>query len=71
MTHLPFIAASYALALLVLGGFGTAAWIRLAAARRMLGVVDPRRSAAQRHSANRQSANRPPVNRQPPDRHST
>jgi hypothetical protein len=58
MTHLPFIAASYALAILVLGGFGTAAWIRLAAARRMLHVVDPRRSSTQRRSTNRRSANR-------------
>jgi len=58
MTHLPFIAASYSLAILVLGGFGTAAWIRLAAARRMLDVVDPRRSSARPESPNRQSPNR-------------
>ncbi len=29
MTHLPFIAASYALAVLVLGGFGIGAWVRV------------------------------------------
>ncbi len=43
MTHLPFVAASYALALIVLGGFGLAAWMRVGAARRRLGAIDPRR----------------------------
>ena len=42
MTHLPFIAASYALAVLVLGGFGLSAWLRVAAARRKLAAIDPR-----------------------------
>jgi len=43
MTHLPFILASYALALLVMGGFGIGAWLRVAAARRRLAAIDPRR----------------------------
>jgi len=43
MTHLPFIAASYALAVLVLGWFGIGAWLRSAAARRRLATIDPRR----------------------------
>jgi hypothetical protein len=43
MTHLPFIAASYALAILVLGGFGISAWLRLGSARRRLAAVDTRR----------------------------
>jgi len=43
MTHLPFIVASYALAALVLGGFGIAAWTRTGNARRRLAAIDPRR----------------------------
>jgi len=43
MTHLPFIAASYALAVLVLGGFGIGAWVRVASAQRRLAAIDPRR----------------------------
>jgi hypothetical protein len=48
MTHLPFIAASYLLAALVLGGFGIGAWMRLAAARSRLAAIDPRRDRAGR-----------------------
>ena len=48
MTHLPFIAASYALAVLVLGGFGLGAWRRVTAARRTLAVIDPRVSRGSR-----------------------
>jgi len=44
MTHLPFIAASYTLAVLVLGGFGIGAWLRVGAARRRLTAIDPRRA---------------------------
>jgi hypothetical protein len=44
MTHLPFVVASYALAVLVLGGFGSSAWLRLASARRRLAVIDTRRA---------------------------
>jgi hypothetical protein len=48
MTHLPFIVASYALAALVLGGFGANAWFRMAAARRRLDAIDPRRERGAR-----------------------
>jgi len=43
MTHLPFIAASYGLAVVVLGWFGIGAWVRVGMARRRLGEIDPRR----------------------------
>ena len=42
MTHLGFIAASYALALLVPGWFALAAAHRLQLARRRLAAIDPR-----------------------------
>jgi hypothetical protein len=48
MTHLPFILASYALAVLVLGGFGISAWRRTVAAQRRLAAIDPRRERARR-----------------------
>jgi hypothetical protein len=50
MTHLPFIAGSYSLAILALGGLGATAWIRLNAARRLLAVIDPRQPANPRPS---------------------
>jgi heme exporter protein CcmD len=43
MTHLPYIAASYALTALVLGWFGIGAWLRASSARRRLAAIDPRR----------------------------
>jgi hypothetical protein len=43
MTHLPFIAASYGLAALVLGWLGIGAWLRVGGARRRLAAIDPRR----------------------------
>jgi hypothetical protein len=43
MTHLPFIAVSYGLAVLVLGWFGIGAWVRVGSARRRLAAIDPRR----------------------------
>ncbi len=43
MTHLPYIAASYALTVLVLGFFSTGAWMRVAAAQKRLATIDPRR----------------------------
>ena len=46
MTHLPFVVASYAFALLVLAGFGFAAWLRMHLARRRLAEIDPRRGEA-------------------------
>lgn len=48
MTHLPFIVTSYALAVLVLAGFGIGAWVRVAAAQRRLAAIDPRRERAAR-----------------------
>jgi len=48
MTHLTFVAASYGLAVLVLGGFGVSAWLRAGAARRRLAAIDPRRERAGR-----------------------
>jgi len=45
MTHLPFIAASYALTILVIGWFGVGAWLRTRAAERRLDAIDPRRAA--------------------------
>ena len=44
MTHLPYIAASYGLAVLVMGGFGIGAWLRVGTARRRLDAIDPRRA---------------------------
>jgi type IV secretory pathway TrbD component len=43
MTHLPYIAASYGLTVLMMGGFGIGAWLRVGAARRRLAAIDPRR----------------------------
>lgn len=42
MTHLPYVAASYALAIALLVGLGLAARIRLRAAQRILAQIDPR-----------------------------
>ncbi|MBN9562110.1 MAG: hypothetical protein J0H14_15490 [Alphaproteobacteria bacterium] len=42
MTHLPFIAASYALGIAIPVGFAVAAWTRMSAARRRLAAIDPR-----------------------------
>ena len=43
MTHLGFVAAAYALALLVGGGFAVDAWLRVGRARRRLEAIDLRR----------------------------
>jgi len=43
VTHLPFIAVSYGLAVVVMGGFGIGAWLRVSAARKRLTAIDPRR----------------------------
>jgi hypothetical protein len=48
MTHLPYIAASYGLALLVGAGFAIDAWLRTARARRRLDAIDPRRRDGRR-----------------------
>jgi hypothetical protein len=42
MTHLPYIAASYALAVVVAVIYGVDAWTRLGRARRRLAAIDPR-----------------------------
>jgi hypothetical protein len=42
MTHLPFIAASYALGVLIPLLFGIAAFTRMGTARRRLAAIDPR-----------------------------
>lgn len=42
MTHLPFIAVSYALGTFIPAGFGLAAYLRMGAARRRLAAIDPR-----------------------------
>jgi hypothetical protein len=42
MTHLPFIAASYALAVIVPGWLAVSAWSRLGRARKRLAALDPR-----------------------------
>ena len=47
MTHLPYIAASYGLAALVLLGFAANSWRRMRLARRRLEAIDTRRAARQ------------------------
>ncbi|MBV9783801.1 MAG: hypothetical protein JO264_08275 [Acidisphaera sp.] len=42
MTHLPFIAAAYAVAVLLPAGYAVAALHRLRLARRRLAALDPR-----------------------------
>ena len=42
MDHLPFIAASYALGILIPGAFAVAAFLRVGSARRRLAAIDPR-----------------------------
>lgn len=42
MTHLPYIAAAYALGVLVPAVFGINAWLRASAARRKLAAIEPR-----------------------------
>ena len=44
MTFLPYVAASYALGVIVPGGFALAAWRRMRAATRKLAAIDPRRA---------------------------
>ena len=42
MTHLPFIAGSYALGVLVPAGFALSAYLRMRSATRRLAGIDPR-----------------------------
>ena len=46
MTHWPFIAASYALGVLIPLVFGIAAFTRMGTARRRLALIDPRANRA-------------------------
>ena len=46
MTHLPFVAAAYALAVLIPAVFAVTAFLRMASARRRLAAIDPRNHAA-------------------------
>ncbi len=46
MNHLPFIAASYAIAIAVPVAFGLSAWLRLRSARLRLAQVETRRGRA-------------------------
>ena len=46
MTHLPYIVAAYALAVLVPAGYALAAASRLRAARRRLAALDTRRRSS-------------------------
>jgi HAMP domain-containing protein len=43
MNHLGFIAAAYAIGILLPGYFAVAAWVRMAGATRRLAAVDTRR----------------------------
>ena len=45
MTHLPFIAAAYAMGLGVPAAFGILAWRRIGQAQRRLAAIDPREGA--------------------------
>ncbi|MDE2517649.1 MAG: hypothetical protein KGL12_16600 [Rhodospirillales bacterium] len=45
MTHLPYVAASYALGVAVPAAFALAAFLRLGLARRRLAALDPRARA--------------------------
>ena len=42
MTHLPYIAAAYALGVLIPAGYAIAAAMRLGAAKRRLAALEPR-----------------------------
>jgi len=46
MNHLGFIAASYAVGILVPSAFAVAAWLRMGRAARRLAAIDPRRQRA-------------------------
>jgi hypothetical protein len=48
MTHLPYIAAAYALGVLIPASFGVAAVARMRAAARRLAAIDPRAKRPER-----------------------
>ncbi len=47
MTHLPFIAVSYALGIVLPLAFAVSAWHRTGVARRRLAAIDPRQNRKQ------------------------
>jgi len=61
MTHWPFIAASYALGVLIPLVFGIAAFTRMGPARRRLALIDPRvnRPGVSHPGVSHPGANRP------------
>jgi hypothetical protein len=60
MTNWPFIAAAYALGVLIPLVFGISAFTRMGAARRRLALIDPR---SHRPGANLPGVNRPQAGR--------
>jgi hypothetical protein len=56
MDHLPYIAASYALGVLIPGIFAISAFLRVGAARRRLAAIDPRTNRAGRGTRVRRGA---------------
>jgi len=48
MTHLPYIAASYGLAVVMAGAYALSAYLRMGAARRRLAAIDPREARTAR-----------------------
>ncbi len=66
MTFLPYIAASYALGVVVPGGFALAAWRRMRTATARLAAIDPRRArrqAAAARTEHRSEGNQPTEDR--------
>lgn len=51
MTHLPYIAASYGLAVATGASYAIAAWTRMRRAQKRLNMLDPRPSAARPNTA--------------------
>lgn len=56
MNHLPYIAASYAIGILLPAGFALAAFLRVGAARRRLAAIDPRARAGADRRVRREGA---------------
>ncbi len=56
MNHLPYIAGSYALGILIPVGFALSAGLRLGAARRRLAAIDPRAKGPGASQRTRQGA---------------
>jgi len=56
VNHLPYIAASYAIGILLPAGFALAAFLRVGAARRRLAAIDPRARAGADRRVRREGA---------------